>query len=57
MATKKKREAKNDDWAIDEAGIEKYSKALVAQVPSPARLMEYVMDHVQPIYIPNERKN
>lgn len=57
MATKKKREAKNDDWAIDEAGIEKYSKALVAQVLSPARLMEYVMDHVQPIYIPNERKN
>jgi hypothetical protein len=37
------------DFFIDDADIEKYSKALVAEVLSPSRLIEYVMDHVQPV--------
>jgi hypothetical protein len=53
VATKNKREAKSD-WSIDEAGIEKYSRALVAEVLTPSRLIEYVMHHVQPVYIPDE---
>jgi hypothetical protein len=52
-ATKQKPEAKSD-WSIDEAGIQKYSKALVAQVLSPSSLMQYVMDHVQPAIIAHE---
>ena len=42
------------EWCVNEADIEKYSKAVVAKALSPSRLMEYVTDYVQPLFIADE---